>query len=153
MVVTTRVERALFRLLSGDQTLLLALVALGAAPDAEQLVWKGLAPPSVPLPYVLLVDMQAGSSESGGCGDAFLVRCTYQVKVVAGQAPDGGDVAQDLEAAADRIDALLSGWRGTEGVYRICARDVGPVNYSEGAAQGGYTHLGGLYEFDVTRGG
>ncbi|MCL5460391.1 hypothetical protein M3M33_17265, partial [Loigolactobacillus coryniformis] len=77
---------------------------------------------------------------------AFLIRATYQVKVVAGMATDGGDVTQDLEAAVDRIDALLSGWRGSEDGLRICSRDLGPVNYSEGAAQGGYTHLGGLYE-------
>lgn len=148
MNATTRVERALQAVLMGDEDLLNALMFNGGKPDPEQLIWKGMAPPDVEPPFVVFSDSQASNNETGGCGGAFLSRSVYQVKVIGNGTL--GDVAQDLETAADRISELLSGWTATEDGYRITTREIGPVNYSEPTGDR-YTHLGGLYEFTAVR--
>jgi hypothetical protein len=71
----------------------------------------------------------------------------YDIKVVGDTASYG-----DIEAAANRMHALLHGKTGTvtRGVVISCVREM-PIRYTERDTQNGktYKHLGGTYRIQV----
>jgi hypothetical protein len=141
--LTTRVERAIYTRLSEDADLLAALAEAGAVPNVEALYWRGMAELDTPPPFVVF-DLLAAVDTPMRCGTVDSSELTYQIKAVG-----IGHDAQALEAAVDRLAALFDGYRVvSDGLDMLFAR-TGEVSYVEGAATGGYAHLGFQYTIRV----
>lgn len=129
---TFTAARWLYAKLAGD-------AALAAALGGADRVWQELADQGSAMPYVVF--QYQGGSDVAGVGTArIMANLLYLVRVV------GGGAHSELEAAADRIDAVLHGASGPvgDGIVFACVREQ-PISYTETSDGKVYRHVGGLY--------
>lgn len=126
---TITVERWLYQVLTGD-TELTNLVG--------DRIYSTIAPLDAAFPYVVY-QTQAGSDVQGVGTARIMSDLSMVVKGV-----DQGQSFVNLEAIANRIDAVLHGAQGSGGVLG-CVR-VQPLAYVEIVDSIQYRHLGGIYQ-------
>lgn len=128
---TVTVDRWLYSVLHSDATL------MGLATDVHG--WP--VPPNAVLPYVLFQE-QTSRDEQGMGPTRLWVRGLWIVRAVFETRDWGGN----LEAAANRIDALLHAQGGTvsSGQVFVCVRE-GPFRLIENVQSRQFRHLGGYY--------
>lgn len=132
MAVETLVaETWLAAVLSGDSVL---NTAVGGR------IYGYVAPQGTPLPFVLF-QQQAARDVAGVGPSRIMSNLLYIVKVI-GQT----NSFTSLEAAANRIDAVLQAASGTNvrGAVYACVREA-PFALVESTDTGQYRHLGGQY--------
>jgi hypothetical protein len=111
-------------------------------------VYRRAAPQTAALPY-LVWNWQGSRDENAAGGMAYSVP-TVQVKIVSDDRVDSASV----ETALNRVDALLTGYRGyyTSGsqTYSIATQRAGVIDYAEQVqATYAYQHQGRLWEITV----
>lgn len=128
-------ERWLHQVLGGDAALMALVTGVHSYP----------IPTTAQLPFVLVSDQSGADLLTAGAHRFWLdglwvVRAVFETSKWAG----------DLEAAADRIDALLHGKAGavTGGNVWACVR-VQPFRLTEEHAGQQLRHLGGIYRLQV----
>lgn len=131
MTEALTVDRWLYAKLTADATLMSKVTAVHSYP----------IPDNATLPYVLMQEQSV--SDIRGVGPYRIgVSGLWLVRVVARAVGWGGN----LEAAADRIDAVLQAASGsvTGGVVWACVRER-PFRLVETTQSGQFRHCGGVY--------
>lgn len=135
---TLTADRWLYNTLHGDAAL------MGLVED----VYTWPVPQGAALPYVLFQEQSARDVMGMGPHRIWSTG-TWLVRAVAETATWGGD----LEAAANRIDALLQAKGGVVvgGQVFVCVREQ-PFRLVENANSRSYRHLGGIYRIMAQQG-
>lgn len=136
--MSTPVRRAIYGKLAGDTTLngLLATPPTGWSKS----IYYQVAPQSAPFPFVVF------NKQSGTPAEAFGDPSAYENDVWLVKAVDRDSSADDAEAAAARIAALLNDAAlSISGATLLYLRRQSDVDYAEESDGVVYRHAGSLY--------
>lgn len=125
----------LYAVLNGDATLM---------SEAVGGVWRGLAPPSTAVPFVMMAH-QAGADKISMNAFRFFSEVMYQVKCVG-----PASMTATIALAAERIDILLGNATGTTtgGAILYCYREQ-PLFLDEIVNGEVWSNIGGLYKLAI----